>query len=135
MSERREIIETYTTNCATINFRSDGITEVLFIDEYELDVPGIKAVQEAIMKIGVQHPLYIMVVPGPLGGITREARDFPMFDTNNTGAIGVVTKLIHQRILGNLYFKFKRAQFSNYKMFKDSEKIEVWLKSEMIKEN
>lgn len=135
MSEKRKIIETHTTDCATINLRSDGITEVLFIDEYELDVPQILAVQKSILQIGASYPLYILVIPGPNGGITKEARDVPMFDSNATKAIGVVTKLIHQRILGNIYFKFKRTQFANYKMFKSQELAVDWLKAEMLKEN
>lgn len=135
MSEKRQIIESHQTDCATINLRSDGITEILFIEEYELDVPQIKQIQDAISKIGNNHPLYLLVIPGPLGGMTKEAREAPMFDINNIRSIAIETKLIHQRILGNIYFKFKKAQFSNYKMFRKKALGEIWLKEEMAKES
>ena len=135
MSEKREIVESFQTTYATVNLRNDGISEVLFIEEYELDVPQIKEIQAAIMKIGEKHPLFILVIPGQFGDMTKEAREAPMFESNNTKSIAIVTKYIHQRILGNLYFKFKKAQFSNYKMFRNKELATAWLNEEMAKEN
>ena len=135
MSEKREIIESHSTKYATISLRSDGITEIRFIEEYELVPQDVYDIQDGILKIGKSHPLYILVIPGPLGGITREARDVPMFKGSPAKAIGIVTKMIHQRILGNLYFKFKKEEFSNYKMLKTEALAEAWLIEELAKES
>jgi hypothetical protein len=126
-----EIIETYVIDLATINYRSDMITEMRFRDEYNIEIEDIKTIQAEIDKILENHALYLLVVPGPQGGISQEARDIPMFNAENTQAIGIVAKLLHQRLLGNLFFKFNKAKFSNYKIFRGEKQAVKWLLSQI----
>lgn len=135
MPEGRKIIQSYQTSVARVNLRADGLTEIRFIEEYELDLPQIEEIQNAVLKIAEDQPLYILVVPGRFGDITEEARKTPLFRSERTKAIAVTVKHLHQRILGNLYFKFRKAEFSNYKMFSTIKKGEAWLLSEMSTKN
>lgn len=90
----------------------------------------IRKIQANLEKIASDEIVFLLVVPGPEGSITPEARTEPWMTLNSKskfGAIGIVTKLLHQRILGTLYFKFKKAQYSQYKLFKSEEKAKTWL--------
>jgi hypothetical protein len=90
----------------------------------------IRKIQANLEKIVSKELVFMLVVPGPEGSITPEARTEPWMKLNsnsNFGAIGIVTKLLHQRILGTLYFKFKKAKYSHYKLFKSEEKAKEWL--------
>lgn len=80
--------------------------------------------------VSLEKEVFLLVVPGPEGSITSEARSEPWISLNSKstfGAIGIVTKLLHQRILGTIYFKFRKAQYANYKLFKTEAKAKAWL--------
>ena len=133
MSEERQIIESGSTKCATINLRSDGILEILFNQEYNLEEEDILDIRKVTSVLGKDNPLYILVVPGVDGTISKEAREMPIVQ-EGTKAIGIITTMLHQRLLGNLYFKFKKAEFKNYKLFKSQRIAESWLQNERSKD-
>ena len=57
--------------------------------------------------------LSLMVIPVKYGSISKEAREMEMFTEGiYTKFIGlaIVTSAIHQRLLGTLFFKFKKAK-------------------------
>lgn len=132
MSEERQIIESGTTKYCTINFRSDGILEILFNQEYHLEEEDILDIRKVTSAVGKNQALYILVVPGADGTISKEAREMPMAQEGTT-AIGIVTTMLHQRLLGNLYFKFRKSEFENYKLFKSQKLAESWLRNQISK--
>lgn len=100
--------------------------QILFDEEYHLELEDIEEIRNSIGENRLEQSRVLLVVPGAQGTISREAREAPMFQ-GDLDAIAVITKHLHQRILGNLYFKFKKEQFSNYKLFRNRKEAEKWL--------
>ena len=127
MSEKREIIAEYSVEVGKLIVDSSRIIEMRFNEEYLIDLNNLKEVQNHIDNLAKSNDLYILVIPGPGGNITKEAREAPMFENHRTKAIAIIATLMHQRILGNLYFKFRKAHFTNYKLFKSEQSAREWL--------
>ena len=76
--------------------------------------------------------LSLMVIPVKYGSISKEAREMEMFTEGiYTKFIGlaIVTSAIHQRLLGTLFFKFKKAKSPTpHKFFKSEQNAMAWLK-------
>lgn len=126
MSEERSIAKTARVKYADIHFLQNGMIQILFDEEYHLELEDIEEIRNSIGENRLEQSRVLLVVPGAQGTISREAREAPMFQ-GDLDAIAVITKHLHQRILGNLYFKFKKEQFSNYKLFRNRKEAEKWL--------
>ncbi|MCB9225431.1 MAG: hypothetical protein R2780_12610 [Crocinitomicaceae bacterium] len=135
MSKERPIVAEYPVTVGNIIRLANGITEMRFNSEYLIDITELKEVQSVIDKIAETEDVYILVIPGPDGNMSKEAREAPMFSNNRTKAIAIIANMLHQRILGNLYFKFRKAQFTNYKLFKSEQNARNWLLLQMAENN
>jgi hypothetical protein len=88
-------------------------------------------IQAAISIVSESHPVYLLVVPGPEGSVTNEARAIPFANMDGpygVKAVAIITKLLHQRILGKIFFKYKKEKFKSYQMFKNEKNAVAWLK-------
>lgn len=114
-----------------INDLDNGITEIRFHQKYVVDVAEMREIQTAISKVSELHPVYLLVIPGPEGSVTNEARAIPftnMKGPNSVKAVAIITKLLHQRILGKIFFQYKKEKFKSYQMFKTEKNAVAWLK-------
>ena len=109
---------------------SDGVTEIRFVEEYHLEISHLQQIKNITSPISDNQPLYLLIVPGASGSITKEAREEPMA-TKNTKAVAIIANLIHQRILGNLYFKFKNQHSYSNKLFRSENAALKWLYEQM----
>lgn len=134
MSEKREVIKSYPVGVGTVHLLANGIAEMRFNEEYIMDLEALENVQTAVNDIALNQDIYLLVIPGPGGIMTKEAREAPMFKNSRTKAIAIMVTMIHHRILGNIYFKFKKAEFKNYKLFKKEANAQEWLLQQMNKD-
>lgn len=129
-------MNTVDTNLATLTLISEDIIELRFkYDEYEVDVKDQLEFQKAVSVFASNAEIkYSMIIlPGRHGGLTSEARENEMFKSDafsDLKGLAIVTKALHQRLLGNMFLKFKKKKPSYpYKIFKTPEQAIIWLNS------
>jgi hypothetical protein len=105
------------------------------LDEYEVDLPQQQEIHDAVFELTNNGSVayHILVVPGIYGGITKEAREMEMFSKPafvNQHSMAIVVNSLAQRLLGNLFMKFKRnkPKFPN-KLFSNEESALNWIKN------
>ena len=130
MSGQREVIESISTELASVSLAEDRIIEIRFIHEYEVQPTHIATLQKAMRTLGDGNILQkVLVVPGRYGGISKEARDRDMFDFPNRPvdfSVAIVSTQLHQRLLGSMYFKLNPKKY-RFKFFKSEEEARNWL--------
>lgn len=117
------------TRITQVRLYQEGILLIEFIDEYEVDVEDIHEIRNALLSISRETPSKILVIPGRYGSITKDARELDMFRISDDQlflGVAIVTKQLHQKLLGTLYFKFKPKAYP-HKLFKSKEKALAWL--------
>jgi len=130
MLEKRKIKDPVIDVKIAAVFRfSEDVLCIEFIDEYVVDVQEIRDIRAALLQLSGGIPSKILVLPGRFGSITKEAREIDMFDIPDhqiITTVAIVTRQLHQKLLGTIYFKFSKRKYE-HKLFKDVEKALKWL--------
>jgi len=132
VSKEREIISKARTSIANLYLTSDNILEIRFIEEYVVEPDDIKEIRKALREISENPVDRILVVPGIHGSISKEARDFDMFDgepKQEKLMVAIVTGQLHQRILGTMYFRYVQRKKYQSKFFKKEKEAMEWLQN------
>jgi len=117
------------TGLASIALQRNGIIEIRFIPEYEIQVEDIVEIQNGILSLS-SSPAKILVVPGKSGSISKEARDKDMFENHPAPemlSVAIVSTLLHHRILGSMYFKYVNKKYYRHRFFKNETEARTWL--------
>jgi hypothetical protein len=129
-----ESINSIDTSLTKITVRKDGVIEIRFkIDTYEVDIKDQLEIQDAFIKLTDNGctPYYILVIPGKYGGITKEAREMEMFESNsfkNQLSQSIVVNNTSQRLLGSMYIALqKKKPTFPCKLFKTEELAMKWI--------
>jgi hypothetical protein len=115
-----------------IRLRNDGIVQVNFGDEAELDIKESTEIVKAIGKITEGKKMLILNIAGANTTATSAARDYSASaeGAEYTIADAFVTKSLAQKLLGNFYMNFHKP-FAPTRMFDDVEKATEWLKNRL----
>lgn len=121
------------TSLTLIGIRKDGIIEIKFkIDDYDVEVGDQMEIHDALSELtnNSLDLFSVVVIPGLYGSITKEARDYGMFEKEtfkNISSLAIVVHALHQRILATYYLKFKNTK-SSYptKIFDTEEEALKW---------
>ena len=132
-----ELQEKAETSSAILTKRQDGIIEMRFkFDEYEVDIPVIIELQNAYRQLtnNGQDVYPLLVISGPYGLITKEAREMEMFENtvySNITALAIVVPTIHKRLLGTFFFMLKKTKPTyQYKLFATEKDATQWLNNQ-----
>lgn len=127
-------INSIETRLAILTRRADGIVELRFkVDKYEVDVPDQIEFQAAYAKLTDNGRIACsyLAIPGTYGGITKEAREMEIFQTDlykNVKCIAIVITSLPQRILGTAYFTLKKKKTASpFRFFKNEEEALEWI--------
>ena len=136
MNRTYQSIKSSECTLAKLSIRNDSILEIRFKqDDYEVDIKDQLEIMQSVEELtdGGKKPFLILVVPGLYGGITPQARNMEMFDTDayrNHRAMAIVVHALHQRLLGTLYMTLKKRKPNYpYKLFPNEAEATKWLLS------
>jgi hypothetical protein len=122
------------TPFATVRLLAPDIVENI-IDEYAtIDVKEVQELKE-INKTLTEGRLYgVLVNPGNLTSITKEAREFLAGEeqAQNTVAKAIMVKSLGIKIVSQFYLTFNKP-FVKTKMFTDREEAISWLEQQLKK--
>ncbi len=111
-----QYLKSFETNLALVGIRKDGIIEIKHkIDDYDVEVADQIEIADALAKLtnNGSELFSVIVIPGLYGSITKEARDYEIFEKDsfkNLISLGIVVHALHQRILANFFLKFKMVK-------------------------
>ncbi len=122
-------INSVTVPVCSLDLLDNGIIELRFIREYELQIEDIEAIQQAIVELD-PSPKKILVIPGQYGGISKDARKVDFFEKTGSKdqlSVAIVSTQLHHRLVGTMYFKFFDPKQYNPKFFKNESQAREWL--------
>lgn len=114
-----------------VRLRTDGIVQINFGDNVELDLKEAVEINEAISEITDGKKALILNIGGKNTSATSTAREFSASPTGLKYTIAdafVVTNLA-QKILANFYLSFNKP-LVNTKIFDNIDKAIEWLKAQ-----
>lgn len=116
-----------------MHLRKDGIVQVNFGDNVELDVKETKDILTALESINNGRKSLVVNIAGKNTTATREARNYSATEEAGkfTLADAFVVNNLPQKLLGNFYLNFNKP-FVNTKIFNKTEEAIVWLKSQSV---
>ena len=132
MSEKRKVVRSVSSDICTVSYLSNGITEIRFTEKYEVKDNDVEEISEMVSLISESKNVRILVIPGAEGSMHGDTQKDGFLINDNVSKIAIIAPLLHQRILGNIYFKFKKTKFSNYRMFRKEADAYKWLLEEEI---
>ena len=112
-----------------VSLREDGIIEHRFLIDtpYEIDAFHLNEIAKAMTRISNGNKVAILSITGLHGSITPDARKVDTTKDNEyTLAIALVIQELSQRLLANLYFKIKKANYP-VNIFKSEDEATEWL--------
>lgn len=112
-----QYLKSFETNLALVGIRKDGIIEIKYtIDDYDVEVADQIEIADALAKLtnNGSELFSVIVIPGLYGSITKEARDYEIFEKDSFKkkviSLGIVVHALHERILANFFLKFKMVK-------------------------
>lgn len=116
-----------------MHLRKDGIVQVNFGDNVELDVKETKDILTALASINDGKKSLVVNVAGKNTTATREARSYSASEEagQHTIADAFVVNNLPQKLLGNFYLNLNKP-FINTKIFNKLEEAIVWLKQQSV---
>jgi hypothetical protein len=132
LSDRTIFTNAIDLGHSLIQLRSDGIVEVNFGDDVELDLKESIEICEAIGKITGGEKKLILNIGGKNTSATSAARDHSASAAGAkfTIADAFVTKSLAQKLMGNFYMNFHKPIVPT-RMFDDVDKATEWLKGRL----
>lgn len=123
------IIDSEDLGHSVVGLRNDGIIQVNFGDETELDIKEAKEIVDAIGKLTGGKKALVLNIGGKNTTATTAARNYSASEQGIkfTIADAFVTLSLAQKILGNFYLNFHKPGIPT-KIFDNSEEAIVWLK-------
>ncbi len=123
------------TRIADICLYDDRIVQLNFCEEYCVEIDDVIDIQNAIIQIQLTNVknVGILVYAGRYGTISKEAREMDMFTFNEDKKIkyvAIITKELHQKLLGTIYFKLRPKLYVN-KLFNSERKAIAWIKKKV----
>jgi hypothetical protein len=113
-----------------VHMRSDGIVEIDFADDIEMDLKEAVEVVDAIGELTGGKKALVLNIGGKNTSVTSAARAFSasMAGLRYTTADAFVVNNLAQKILGTFYISFNKPAV-NTKIFNDAGKALEWLKT------
>jgi hypothetical protein len=113
---------------STLTFRDDGIVEMRYLDEVEVDLAEVKK-QIQLIRQECTPPVYIMTIPSLHGSVSREVKNYARSPEVRglSEATAIVVANLAQRIMANFMMQFLKR---NIKLFNSEEAALEWLKEE-----
>lgn len=116
-----------------MHLRNDGIVQVNFGDDVELDAKEAKEIFEALGKIGNGKRVPVINIAGKNTTATREARTYSATEEAGqyTLADAYVVNNLPQKLIGNFYLNFNKP-FVKTKIFGKVDEAIAWLKEQLL---
>lgn len=132
IEENKIFVKSINLGHSIANLRSDGIVQVNFGDDIELDLKEVSDIINAIGELTGGKKALILNVAGKNTTATSAARNHSAGPEGSkfTIADAFVTNSLAQKILANFYLNFHKPSVPT-KMFDDSGKAIEWLKSNL----
>lgn len=118
---------------SVVHLRKDGIVQVNFGDNVELDLKETKEIVEAISKITGGKKAQVLNIAGKNTTATREARNYSASEAGGecTLADAFVVNNLPQKLIGNFYLNFNKPMV-NTKIFNSVDDALKWLKQQSV---
>lgn len=116
-----------------LHLRSDGIVQVNFGDNVELDLKETKEIIEAHGRLTDGKKALVVNIAGKNTTATREARSYSASEEAGlyTIADAFVVNNLPQKLIGNFYINFNKP-FVNTKIFNKVDEAIEWLKKQSV---
>ena len=126
-------IKTIDLGHSVVHMRNDGIVQVNFGDNVELDVKETKDILGALETINNGKKSLVVNVAGKNTTATREARSYSASEeaAKHTAADAFVVNNLPQKLLGNFYLNFNKP-YVKTKIFNKLEEALAWLKQQSV---
>lgn len=117
---------------STVHLRNDGIVQVNFGENIDIDLKEAVEIVDAIGEITEGKKAPILNVAGKSTSATSAAREYSAtpFGLKYTLADAYVVTNLAQKILGNFYVGFNKPLIPT-RVFDDVEKATEWLKTHL----
>jgi len=112
----------------SVSIREDGIVLVKVAANFEIDVPHVKKVVNAIEELGKGDKFPLLIVSGEFTLPTPEARTYIASPESDpyAKAEAYVVKSFSQKLVGNVFLSFNKPARPT-KIFTSEEKAIEWL--------
>jgi hypothetical protein len=123
-----KILKEYETDIARIELRSDGIVKISMKDDIEVDLDESRKIFSIVSSFATKKELFVLVIGGKNGNVTKEARDFSGSDeaSSVTIAEAVVTPSLSQKLFINFILNFYKPK-REMKLFNTEDAALNWL--------
>lgn len=123
-------IKTIDLGHSVVHLRNDGIVQVNFADDVEMDKKESEEVVDAIGKLTDGKKSLVLNIGGVNTTVTAAGRDHSASEdgTKYTLADAFVTNSLPQKILANFYVNFNKPLVPT-KIFSETDKAIEWLKN------
>ena len=131
-ANKTKITESVRQRIATVDFWSNGITNLRIDDNVEVTLQDSEEQYEILRSRYDGKTQYrILVEPGRFTTITKEAREFSTVPERNamTLANAVIVRSLAHRIIINFLINFMQKQNMRMRMFDSKDKAVEWLLS------
>ncbi|MDF2436581.1 MAG: hypothetical protein K0Q95_957 [Bacteroidota bacterium] len=125
-----KILKEFRTDISLIQLRDDGLVKVTMQDEAEVTLTESRKIFEHVRSFATKKELFVLVIGGKHGTVTKEAREFAGSDeaSSTTIAEAVVTPSLSQKLLVNFLLRFYNPK-RELKLFNTEEAAVSWLHS------
>lgn len=132
ISEYIIFVKTIDLGHSLIQLRNDGIVQVNFGDDIELDIKESSEIISAIGVLTEGEKVLVLNIAGKNTTATGAARNHSASKEGSryTIADAFVTKSLAQKLLGNFYMNFHKPMVPT-KIFDDVQLATEWLKAQL----
>lgn len=133
ITESKIFVKSIDLGYSTVNLRNDGIIQVNYGDDLEIDLKEAEEIQYTIGLLTEGKKALVLNIAGKSTSATSEARNHSASPdgVRYTIADAFVINSLAQKILANFYINFHKP-LVNTKFFDTTQKAVDWLKSQLV---
>lgn len=130
--ESKIFVKSIDLGYSTVNLRSDGIVQINYGDDLEIDVKEAEEIQNTIGELTQGKKALVLNIAGKNTSATSDARNHSAspVGVRFTIADAFVINSLAQKILANFYINFHKP-LVNTKFFDDLDTATKWLKAQL----